>query len=850
MSNQIQPPMERQSRLPSKGGRTTPGSSPGWPARAVASFLVLTGTLLADPLFEKTDVYSAGQDGYFAYRIPALEVAPDGSLLAFAEARKHNLNDPGFKGQDIDLVLKRSTDQGATWSPLKVIEDPGEQWSAANPATLADRQTGRVWLFYLRGKPGRNTYSARPGTDDIQILARTSGDNGLTWSEPADLTAVTRDLADPKWHCTVAGPGGAICARDGRLVVPMWRFEPWGVFAAFSEDHGLTWQRGEFVPGVSGDECQLVELADGQLLFDIRQQRGPHRWRATSGDGGRTWSKPYAGEKVTPVCCAIERYSLKSAGDDRDRLLWTGPKGPGRSNLVVRVSDDEGRTFSKERPIATGPAAYSDLAILKDKSVGVLWERGADRGYQFITFTRFDREWLESPGKNSQRNERSQLNSPNVPLTPSLSPSEEERVAEGRVRGHSDISLISNSIRSRFGESDEAGKAGRMQLLSKEVFIRHRDHRAPAAGFVSYVGKTQPVLMHCHGWEDFSDGYDDYAVSVSEDNGRTWSPEEVRWKSVATPAGRIRYGEPAAFFDAEKEKLIVLVDKILYPKDKLNVDGDYALTMDVYDPKERRWSERRELKFPGQRTPAMSFSFPIKTSRGHLLFPGSRSTVDATGKVIHYRKSWAPVAEVVTVRGAYGPGDDIAWSLGQPLNISANLSSRGLNENTLTELPDGRIAAVCRGDNSQFPEKPGYKWLSFSTDDGKSWFEPAPLPATDGDPFESGSNGSALFRSIKNGKLYWMGNLALGGERAKGNWPRAPLVIVEVREEPFQLERDTVFAVDERTFNDSPRVQLSNFRFYQDRATGDVVVFLTRYGEQSEKEWMLADYYRYRVRMP
>jgi hypothetical protein len=95
-----------------------------------------------------------------------------------------------------------------------------------------------------------------------------------------------------------------------------------------------------------------------------------------------------------------------------------------------------------------------------------------------------------------------------------------------------------------------------------------------------------------------------------------------------------------------------------------------------------------------------------------------------------------------------------------------------------------------------------------------------------------------------------MGNLALRDERANGNWPRAPLVIVEVQEEPFTLKRDTIFAVDERGYNDSPRVQMSNFRFYQDRETGDVVIFLTRYGEKSEKEWMVADYYRYRVEMP
>lgn len=361
-----------------------------------ASVLLLGSALHAAALFHQTDVYVAGQNGYFGYRIPGLECAPDGSLLAFAEARKHNLGDPGFDQNDIDLVLRRSTDRGATWSALTVIEDPGEGWSAANPATIVDRDTGKVWLFYLRCKPGRNTETARPGTDDNQILARSSTDNGGTWSEPVDLTTVSRDLADPQWRSSVVGPGGGIQARDGRLVLPVWRYAPWRVFAVFSADHGKTWQRGEPVPNLEGDECQLVELADGRLMIDARQHAGPHRWLATSADGGRTWSEPRPGEEVTPVCTAIERLTAKTAGNDRDRILWTGPKGPDRSNLVARVSYDEGRTFPQERLIASGPAAYSDIARLRDGTVGVLWERGVEHGYQFIAFTRFNLEWIES----------------------------------------------------------------------------------------------------------------------------------------------------------------------------------------------------------------------------------------------------------------------------------------------------------------------------------------------------------------------------------------------------------------------------------------------------------------------
>ncbi len=349
----------------------------------------------AEPLLTSTDVFISGQGGYHTYRIPGVETAPDGSIVAFAEARKYNADDPGFGKQEIDLVYKRSTNNGATWSAMTLLEHAGELWSAANPATLVDKSNGRLWVFYLRSRPGCSTDTSRPGTDDMQTIARWSDTSGQTWSEPLDLTAVGRDMNDKTWRASVPGPGGAIQTRKGRLIVPMWKMPP-ANFAIFSDDHGRTWQRSQFVPGKQrGDENQIVELADDRLLMDIRQNSGPHRWLAESTDGGQTWAEPRPGLTVTPVMCAIERSTLKTAGDDHNRIVWTGPKGPDRRRLAIRWSEDEGKSFANERVISDDYAAYSDLAILKDKTVGVLWERGVERGYQFITFTRLNREWLE-----------------------------------------------------------------------------------------------------------------------------------------------------------------------------------------------------------------------------------------------------------------------------------------------------------------------------------------------------------------------------------------------------------------------------------------------------------------------
>lgn len=358
--------------------------------------LVLTsdGSLWAQPEIRHADVFTSGLDGYHTYRIPAIETAPDGSLLAFSEARKYNRADPGMEENDIDLVMKRSSDGGMTWSSIKVIEDPGERWSAANPATVVDKTNGRIWLFYIRSKPGRSSETGRAGTDDIQTLARTSDDNGATWSEPIDLTKVARDMSDPTWRVSVVGPGGPIQVRGGRMIAPVWKRDPPGVFAISSGDQGRTWQRGQVVPGaLGGNENQLVELSDGRILMDFRQDSGPQRWMAISADGGKTWSAPREAVTVSPVACAVERYSLESGRVD---VLWTGPKGPGRLNLVIRVSHDEGQTFPVERPVSEGYAAYSDLTILKDKSAGILWERGVQQGYQFITFTRVARRFLKS----------------------------------------------------------------------------------------------------------------------------------------------------------------------------------------------------------------------------------------------------------------------------------------------------------------------------------------------------------------------------------------------------------------------------------------------------------------------
>jgi len=341
---------------------------------------------------EKQTLWTSGADGYHTYRIPALLVTAKGSVLAFCEGRKNGPRDHG----DIDLLVKRSTDNGKTWSEHSIVHEEGgtAEITIGNPCPVVDTATGTIWLPFTR--------------DNKAVYVTSSKDDGLTWSEPRDLSAATMK---PDWNWVATGPGIGIQLQlgphAGRLLIPcdhrIDRGEKvrdpdrseWNSHMMFSDDGGETWRIGAPIQA-GGNECQVVELADGTLLVNTRMQGGFQGWRgvATSTDGGGTWT-PIVHDQNLP--CPKCQGSLVRLRDGS--LLFSNPdprEKPGsRIDLTIRLSHDEGKSWPFAKRLHSGPSAYSSLAELPDGTLLCLYEGGAENFRETLTLARFTRDWLQ-----------------------------------------------------------------------------------------------------------------------------------------------------------------------------------------------------------------------------------------------------------------------------------------------------------------------------------------------------------------------------------------------------------------------------------------------------------------------
>lgn len=379
-------------------------------------------------------VYQGQEGKYAVVRTPQLLVTRAGTLLAFAQGRSG-----AHDRSDNDIILKRSTDQGRTWSPFQVLADHGRD-SLNSICAIQVRETGRLlvvgcWLpdgyefhefQYLspalqeyQRKAGREKLPAirtgYDGPDVARVYVLESDDDGVTWSA---MKEITRETKRPSDILAVPGPGIAIQLHEGphtgRIVVPCWgrwlnrdanppAYEA-RPYAVFSDDRGDNWQRGELAPPgdepseQQGNEVQVVELPGGVLLLNARSSG---RAVATSRDGGAIWSPLQAEEAIptTPTAAGFLRFSGLTKSS-RSRLLFSNPQEPGRKRGVISLSYDDGKTWPVQKVLREGTFKYSSLARLPDGRIGCIFdgvatqEESGQKPAAAVLLAQFDLDWL------------------------------------------------------------------------------------------------------------------------------------------------------------------------------------------------------------------------------------------------------------------------------------------------------------------------------------------------------------------------------------------------------------------------------------------------------------------------
>lgn len=374
---------------------------------ALMALLGSRAGLAAEPEF--FDVFVAPQDGYKSIRIPSIVVTKPGVVLAFAEGRAADADQAGNS-----IILKRSRDNGRTWLPLQLIADDGSN-SLNNPTAVVEQESGRVFLMYQRipahmKERDKTVEPGYEGTNVYRNFVTWSDDAGATWTQPADISRMTKR---PTGATTIAsGPGIGIQLtrgpHQGRLIIPFNEgpYHQWNNYAVFSDDRGKSWKWGQDVPGAfvadaklgrrsQINEVQMVELSDGSVRLNSRQFAGAKvRKTAISPDGGETWSPVEDVPALRDPSCnaSILRYSFADAAG-RGRVLYSGPDSNQRNNGTIHLSLDDGATWPMKRALRTGGFAYSVLTRLPDGTVGCLFEPDDAKR---IIFARIPLAWLEA----------------------------------------------------------------------------------------------------------------------------------------------------------------------------------------------------------------------------------------------------------------------------------------------------------------------------------------------------------------------------------------------------------------------------------------------------------------------
>ena len=374
------------------------------PAFFLAAFLVVSCQTTSDNAILMQVLWSQEDTTHNNFRIPSLIVSKNNTLLAFSEGREEG--DAG----NIDILLKRSIDNGKTWGEQIVVWDDAGN-TCGNPCPVVDQRTGRIILFMTWNLGSdREADIIRKKSESTRMPYITfSDDDGLTWSTPKNVSESAK-REEWGWYATGPGVGIQLWSKKykDRLVIPCNNSydDPgnprdgfgYGSHVLLSDDGGTNWRMSESImPEVN--ESQVVELDDGTLMMNMRSYQGKaSRATSISYDGGETWSEvQHDSQLVEPVCQgSILQYGEYEKGK---MYLFSNPAvSNSRSYMSIKTSFDGCQTWPNSKLIYAGPSAYSCLTTLPDGNVGLFFEAGEESPYEKMVFVSFPPEVLFTPG--------------------------------------------------------------------------------------------------------------------------------------------------------------------------------------------------------------------------------------------------------------------------------------------------------------------------------------------------------------------------------------------------------------------------------------------------------------------
>ena len=359
-----------------------------------------------------------GDENVHTYRIPALVVTNEGSLLAAYDARRNSSRD--LQG-DIDIGVCLSTDGGNSWGSMNIALDKGE-WGGlpqkfngiSDASLLMDKRNGIVfvaglWMYGVINAEGKwiknltqestdwnhqwRNKGSQPGFDakeTSQFLIARSTDDGKTWEKPINLTKMCKKK---EWWLWAPAPGNGITMSDGTLVLPTQGRDKNGIpFSniTYSKDGGLTWKTSK--PAYSNTtECAVIQLNNGSLMLNMRDNRNRNnkginngRAIATTSDLGETWL-----EHSTSHSALVESVCMASLYKHDSTIFFSNPNTKnGRHHMTIKVSFDNGNTWPEEHWLLLDEGygrGYSCITSIDENNIGILYESSqADLVFQKI----------------------------------------------------------------------------------------------------------------------------------------------------------------------------------------------------------------------------------------------------------------------------------------------------------------------------------------------------------------------------------------------------------------------------------------------------------------------------------